>query len=52
MIGEISSSGRFCQAFTSSSTASVILLMVSRDSWVPNVRAKWASMSRTVIPPA
>lgn len=46
------SSGRVCQALTSSSTASVMFAMVSCDSSVPSVRARWAWISRTVIPPA
>ena len=46
-----SSNGRVCQALTSSSTASVILEIMSWDSSVPTSgQVCW--MSRTVIPPA
>jgi hypothetical protein len=37
---------------TSSATASVTLLIVSCDSSVPSVDARWCWMSRIVIPPA
>ncbi|HEX9541020.1 MAG TPA: hypothetical protein VGA04_22875, partial [Streptosporangiaceae bacterium] len=44
------SSGRLCQAFTSSSTASVIRETVSADSSVPYTCLRWCRMSRTLIP--
>ena len=37
---------------TSSAIASVTLLIVSCDSSVPSVAARWCWMSRMVIPPA
>jgi len=37
---------------TSSATSSLIFEMVSWDSSVPRVWARWWEMSRTVIPPA
>jgi hypothetical protein len=36
------SNGRVCHAFTSSTTASVMLEIVSWLSWVPSVRSRWA----------
>jgi hypothetical protein len=44
------SSGRLCQAFTSSSTAPVIRETVSAGSPVPYTCRRWCRMSRTLIP--
>src|ERR1039457_500511 len=49
-IGYTSSSGRFCQAFTSSNTASVTLEISAGETSTPYISFRWPSISRVVIP--
>ena len=48
--GYTTSRGRFCQATMSSTMASVIRLIVSRDTSVPYISARCAWMSPVVRP--
>ncbi len=52
MIGQIASSGRFCQVASSSATASLTLLIRSGETSTSYMAARWERMSRTLMPRA